>query len=96
MVLIQSMGLRGNFSSGSLNRSGSGLFIMDRESEDNMEIGANVQTQLPGEAPSHFAVEGTPLNHEGYIKTSSMANFYYRRTSHGSLANASGDVVDTH
>jgi hypothetical protein len=87
------MGLRGNFSSGSLNRSGSGLFLMDEESEDDKSTIS--QKQLPGEVPSDCTTESVPLHHElhhdGYIKTSSMANFYYRKTSHGSLTNFSGD-----
>ncbi len=86
------MGLRGNFSSGSLNRTGSGLFLMDRESEDDMSTsGANIQKQMPGELPSNFNQESVPIHNEGYIKTSSMANFYYKKTSHGSLANASNE-----
>lgn len=86
------MGLRGNFSSGSLNRTGSGLFLMDRESEDDMSTsGTNIQKQVPGEVPSNFPSESVPLHHEGYIKTSSMANFYYKKTSHVSLVDALND-----
>jgi len=86
------MGLRGNFSSGSLNRTGSGLFLMDRDSEDDMSTtGASIQKQVPGEVPSTFSSENIPLHHEGYIKTSSMANFYYKKSSHGNLVNALTD-----
>ena len=76
------MGLRGNFSSGSLNRTGSGLFLIDGESEDEKSIAEGAH-QNPGEGN-----EGTQYAGEvnGYIKTSSMANFYYqRRRSHSSL-----------
>merc|ERR550539_1497214 len=76
------MGLRGNFSSGSLNRTGSGLFLIDGESEDEKSIAEGAH-QNPGEGN-----EGTQYAGEvnGYIKTSSMASFYYqRRRSHSSL-----------
>jgi len=95
------MGLRGNFSSGNLNREssrGSGLFLIDGESEDERSAYSSSQqqqenyisTQEPGEV-SHVQqgpiVDG--LDVEGgdrYLKTTSMADFYYRKTSHGNLA----------
>jgi len=81
------MGLRGNFSSGSLNRVVSGIFL-EGDSEDE----TSVQKQLPGEVPSPYSSEvGNTVSNEGYIKTSSMANFYYQKTSQNSIASAHGD-----
>lgn len=83
------MGLRGNFSSGSLNRTSSGLFL-EGDSEDERSTGKNVQTQLPGEVPTPYpSTEKLPSYNEGYIKTSSMASFYYQRTgSQNSMTNS--------
>ena len=90
------MGLRGNFSSGSLNRTGSGLFLYDGDSEDErLTSGINVQTQLPGEVPTpHPSTEKLPAHNGGYIKTSSMASFYYQKTSNNSIASAYADVEE--
>ncbi len=62
------LGLRGNYSSGSLNELGKeGLpFSDDERSIDSVE-GSKQCHQIPGEDP-------------GYAKTSNMANFYYRRS----------------
>jgi len=93
------MGLRGNFSSGSLNRTGSGLFLMDDEVEDDREYGSEsndrMHLQVPGEVPSTSLSNenGCSTQQEGYIKTSSMANFYYRKTSHGSISNEKDDTI---
>ena len=75
------MGLRGNFSSGSLNRSGSGLFLIDGESEDEKSA-SDVISPNPGEGNKGSQSAGEL---QGYIKTSSMANFYYQRKSQGSF-----------
>jgi len=99
------MGLRGNFSSGNFNRltsGGSGLFLIDGESEDERSIYSSSQqqhevhttTQEPGEL-SHVKSELVDDGGDGkeggigYLKTTSMADFYYRRTSLGSLAGSS-------
>jgi len=100
------MGLRGNFSSGNFKRlssAGSGLFLIDGESEDEMSTYSSPQqqqheihtsTQEPGEI-SHVKeglVDDGGDGKEGgigYLKTTSMADFYYRKTSHGSLAGSS-------
>ena len=77
------MGLRGNHSTGNLHRSASnnsGLFF------DADEPYGNLGEQVPGErtatmspkAPSSSDLAGS-LGDGRYIKTSSMANFYYRR-----------------
>lgn len=76
------MGLRGNFSSGSLNRSGSGLFLIDGEESEDEKSAAETISQVPGEGNEVTQVAGEI---QGYIKTSSMANFYYQRKSHASL-----------
>ena len=89
------MGLKGNFSSGSLNRStsgGSGLFLMDGDSDDdstgNNDTTPNTSVQWAGEYPATSQKKvGSSGNLGGYLKTSNMADFYYRKTkSHGSLA----------
>lgn len=89
------MGLKGNFSSGSLNRStsgGSGLFLIDGESDDE-STGMNYATsksteQGAGEPPSTSQTKANSSGNLGsYLKTTNMAEFYYRKTkSHGSLA----------
>jgi len=75
------MGLRGNRSSGSLERSpsaASGLFI---EGDGPLTIDGSYGV------PPDPEVTPTPINEiegeerDGYIKTTSMANFYYRNTS---------------
>ncbi len=86
------MGLRGNFSNGSLNRPSkgdSGLFLMDGDAEDDASSSYRVNVQQEaGERStcnSHKEDPMTSTGDTGYIKTSSMADFYYRKTSHGSL-----------
>ena len=82
------MGLRGNRSSGNLVRNqsdASGLFI---EEEDGQS-----QQQQPGEdhaeaakrdsSNSNISSETALSEQKGYIKTTSMARFYYRKISHG-------------
>jgi predicted acylesterase/phospholipase RssA len=89
------MGLRGNHSRGTLKQSpseGSGLFFMDegldgKESEDEF-----LGELRPFPRPS----SGAALNNieRPYIKTSSMANFYYRKTkSSADLASAQNGKV---
>lgn len=89
------MGLRGNFSNGSLNRStsgGSGLFLMDEIGDENPQK-SNTQLQRQ-QAPRQDTCENSmhgrddAVSHTkeiGYVKTSSMAEFYYRKKCHGSL-----------
>lgn len=95
------MGLRGNHSYGSLARStsgGSGLFFMDGEDDDEEATGGD---QVPGELPdiprpaSHSKILENPESQ--YIKTTSMANFYYRKTkSHENfLLSSSGEPDST-
>jgi predicted acylesterase/phospholipase RssA len=83
------MGLRGNRSSGNLERSTShtsGLFIDGEEPPPSME------QQMAGEesVPTFIHSSSTPtlkeaMDTKGYFKTTSMANFYYRKT--GSYGN---------
>lgn len=83
------MGLRGNHSLSSLNRSASqnsGLFVEDSDDE------ARGGDQVPGELTTIRAKSSSSgklaesLNDSGYIKTSRMANFYYRKShSHDHL-----------
>lgn len=81
------MGLHGNQSSGSLVRSnsgGSGLFFFDEESEDdNDQVGENNPNM------SSFSSLPTESKESSqYLKTTNMANFYYRKTkSYGQLTN---------
>jgi len=82
------MGLRGNQSSGSLNRTysgASGLYLMDEDSSYNVptqEAGETSATPMIGLSMSK---SGNSLNsiskdENCYVKTSSMANFYYRKS----------------
>jgi len=81
------LGLSGNKSSGSLERSpstASGLFI-EGEEIINSEQQAGEQT-LPvaiNRPTSTSSLEGR--NGDSYLKTSSMAHFYYRNSSFGNL-----------
>jgi predicted acylesterase/phospholipase RssA len=75
------MGLRGNFSSGSLNRcvsGGSGLFMMDGEADEE-----SATQQKAGESA---IIGGT--TRRSYLKTTSMSNFYYGRKSNCNLTDA--------
>lgn len=84
------MGLRGNFSSGSLNlhnSGGSGLFHIDGDSEE--ETDDQVPTlQYPGEYSKREEAKDRGVPDSEYVKTTSMSNFYYSRKSHGSLSDA--------
>mmetsp|Transcript_29092 Transcript_29092/g.79858 ORF Transcript_29092/g.79858 Transcript_29092/m.79858 type:complete len:875 (+) Transcript_29092:185-2809(+) len=89
------MGLHGNKSSGNLARStsdASGLFIDDDEGqpvvEQRQEPGETHQ-EMPKKMPSFNVISGNRNASDseadirkGYLKTSSMANFYYRKTGH--------------
>jgi len=95
------MGLRGNFSSGSLNRctsGGSGLFLMDgdHEHDNNYQLPlVRPQFQEAGELPFHRREIGTKIDlppDQGYVKTTSMADFYYRK-SNGSLSGAAEEIA---
>jgi predicted acylesterase/phospholipase RssA len=91
------LGLSGNKSSGSLERSpstASGLFI-EGEEAINTEQHAGEQTvpmAINGPTSTSSLVEGRAG--DSYLKTTSMAHFYYRRkASHGNLtAISSGNV----
>jgi len=93
------MGLRGNFSSGTLNRiasGGSGLFLMDdEEPEDNSvtPFAAAALQQEAGEHPNHRKDGMKTGTDMAYVKTSNMADFYYRK-SHGSQSSALGGTAD--
>jgi len=80
-------GLRGNFSSGSLNlygTGGSGLFHFDGDSDEETDNPLPTQ-QYPGE---YSNAKERGVADSDYIKTTSMSNFYYSRRSHGSLSDA--------
>lgn len=85
------MGLRGNHSSGSLNRMrshSSGLFI-DGEEEGAQHGMLTVGQQTSGEVTKVPSIDrldaGVPMpTRNGYFKTTSMAHFYYRKTQSGS------------
>ena len=82
------MGLKGNFSSGSLNRSasgGSGLFLMDGESDDDSTVVKGMTSMLSeqeaGEQPPRSQTKTVSCdNLGGYLKTTNMADFYYRKS----------------
>ena len=83
-------GLRGNRSSASLNRSAaSGLFI-DGEDQPSVEHQVPGEQTLPTTTQTTRAASNSNVNdsigNNGYIKTTSMAHFYYRKTgSYGLL-----------
>lgn len=81
------MGLRGNFSSGSLNRKmseSSGLFLMDGDHDSEMnENNTPVSEQHAGEIQQPESARRSFS--EGYLKTTSMSSFYYNRKSQGNL-----------
>lgn len=79
------LGMKGNSSSGSLNRStGSGLFPMDYESDEE-KLQANNVLQLAGEdgpqRPKSRSQSMDDDRERQYLKTTSMSNFYYRTPS---------------
>jgi len=100
------MGLRGNFSSGNINRlssAGSGLFLMDGDSEDENSTTYSSQQQQQQQAACKSTQEPGELSHvqqsptvnisnsiegggKAYVKTTNMADFYYRKSSNGSLS----------
>jgi hypothetical protein len=83
-------GLRGNRSTASLERSaGSGLFI-DGEDQPSVEHQVPGEQSLPTTSQTNRSAPNSNLNdsigNNGYIKTTSMAHFYYRKTgSYGDL-----------
>lgn len=81
------MGLRGNFSSGSLNRKmseSSGLFLMDGDHDTELnENNTPVSEQHAGEIQQPESAHRSFS--EGYLKTTSMSSFYYNRKSQGNL-----------
>lgn len=99
------MGLRGNFSSGSLNRStsgGSGLFLMDGEPDHelgNQMPPVRMHIQDAGEAPMSIdrRDSGTHIMNgdTGYTKTTSMAQFYYRKSNNSIAGATDGSDVPT-
>lgn len=83
------MGLRGNHSSGSLANSGSGLFFMDGSDDEQSSSGDQVAGELPSVPKPKSLNDFHEPQEGGYIKTSSMANFYYRKVaSQGNLASS--------
>lgn len=90
------MGLRGNFSSGNLIRSTSGtsgLFPMDDAGDETGfhrqepgELSVNVRAVDNPQIAAETGYTKAPIMMaDGYIKTTSMADFYYRHSSKGSL-----------
>jgi TAG lipase/steryl ester hydrolase/phospholipase A2/LPA acyltransferase len=91
------LGLKGNRSSGNLQRTSSdtsGLFIDEEEQQLQLQqLQLSGRSQPPMQATGESTDTDTMLpktglgsssdTHQGYFKTTSMANFYYRK-SHGS------------
>jgi TAG lipase/steryl ester hydrolase/phospholipase A2/LPA acyltransferase len=86
------LGLRGNRSSGNLKRSGSdasGLYIDDEEPKSTTQDPGE-RTETTPKKPSSASLRKDQVRkrsdadteEEQYVKTASMANFYYRRTGH--------------
>lgn len=94
------MGLRGNHSTGSLNRSNSGasgLFLMGDEEQKEQEHQQRTECQVAGENSTLARRVTEKMSNTAstsslkeldnrYVKTSSMAHFYYRKSS-GSVEN---------
>lgn len=80
------MGLRGNRSSGNLQRStsdASGLFIDEEEHSARQDAGENTTMERKPNIGSSIAARRhseSSFAESGYVKTTSMAKFYYRRT----------------
>jgi hypothetical protein len=89
------MGLRGNFSGGSLvrqNSMGSGLFVMDNsDDEGEAEIDQHPAIASQPRVRKHSSLHDLRSRankscKKNYIKTTNMANFYYRKfQSHDNL-----------
>jgi predicted acylesterase/phospholipase RssA len=76
------MGLRGNRSSGNLQRQfseASGLFIEDEEHPAQQNAGEDTISNLKKSASGKISSSRDSENSLGYIKTSNMAHFYYRK-----------------
>lgn len=79
------LGLRGNRSSASLNRTASvssGIFI-DGEEDPSSQVPSVPGSQEPGEVskvPSDGRLNKLTAAQEGYYKTTNMACFYYRKS----------------
>ena len=86
------MGLRGNHSSSNLIRStsgGSGIFIGDESTDGDGEEG-----MLKSNSGTWGSQVGVSVE-DGYIKTTHMANFYYRKPrSNGDLIGEQREAVD--
>jgi TAG lipase / steryl ester hydrolase / phospholipase A2 / LPA acyltransferase len=81
------MGLRGNRSANSLQRTtsdGSGLFIDDEELASRQQDAGEKSTMEKRPSGSNMAAsrlsESSFQNDKGYVKTTSMAKFYYRKS----------------
>lgn len=76
------MGLRGNRSSGNLQRTASdasGLFIDDEEhSAKQQDTGEKLNKENSTSLSARRHSESSFKNDKGYVKTTSMAKFYYR------------------
>jgi hypothetical protein len=76
------MGLRGNRSSGNLQRqfsNGSGLFIDDEEHPVHQNAGEDTISNLKKPAQCKLSSSRDSEDSLAYVKTSSMAHFYYRK-----------------
>ena len=76
------LGLRGNRSSGNLTRTtseGSGLFIEDDHPSARQDAGEDTINTVKKTGPVPLRENEPSENEPEYIKTSSMARFYYRK-----------------
>jgi TAG lipase/steryl ester hydrolase/phospholipase A2/LPA acyltransferase len=96
------MGLKGNRSSGNLQRStsdASGLFFDDEDQQPQamrQEAGETTHAAAAAEANNiSRKASDAGLAPGGYVKTTSMAKFYYRRTA-GSIENMQRTSSDSH
>lgn len=87
------LGLHGNHSYTNLHRStsgGSGIFILDEEENEKSPADANLGTKTGSGSWANQV--GGGYAQEDYIKTSTMANFYYGRKAHSHGNFAEGDA----
>jgi hypothetical protein len=105
------MGLRGNRSSGNLQRStsdGSGLFIDEEEQQQQQatlqqDAGERSATEKPKRKISFGSIRDgrvrqnseSSLGSYGYVKTTSMARFYYRNWNTQSLDGLASDRFES-
>ena len=93
------LGLQGNRSSGNLTRAtsdGSGLFIEEDDPSTRQDAGEETIMTVKKTGPTPLREDEPSSNEPEYIKTSSMARFYYRKNpSFGTVADLASTARTT-